>query len=220
MASTISRAAAKDKKRKNSTDSSYDSGFVGSRSGSVRTDWSNESAVRTFRKRTIRQEHPFRAEKVEHELARKGVKASDSDLEERLQEGARRPKRKNMAEPVKKRSKQPRRTSSLSADPEEYTGDVIARTWVSQVTKAYIPVTLSMTTTSDLFDKMEQAWRSKLDGRSIDDCIVSFSWLDEDNNIFLLRGDDGTAYGEIMKEARRGLAANDKQGTINIHISA
>lgn len=222
MALTKSRWAAKEKKRVQLTDSSYESTFAGSRSSeSIATDWSVETPARSLRKRTMRQEHPFQADKVEHNLAKKGVKASESDLEDKLRGGSRKSKSsKHSMEPVKKKLKQHTRTRSTpSVSPEVASVDIAARTWLSGVTKAYIPVNLNVASTSELFDKMEQSWDSKLNGRKIDDCIVSFSWLEEDDNIFLLRSDDGTAYREIMKEARSGLRAKDKKGTINIHLS-
>lgn len=225
MALIMSRSAAREKKRKTSTDLTYESAFAGSRSASVRTDWSDDSPVRSLRRRTMRQEHPYRADKVEHNLATKGIKASESDLEERLGDATRpKPKSsKRSAEPTRKKLNQRKRISSVltaSPSPEVFTGDVTARSWLEEGTKAYVPVTLNMTSVGALFDKLEQSWELMLDDRKITHCIVSFSWLEDSDNIFLLRSDDGTAYGEILKEAKGALVANDRKRSVNIHISA
>lgn len=217
MASTISKSAAKGKKK--STASNFGGSEKHSRSGSVSTDWGNESPARSLRKRTMRQEHPFRTDKVEHDLAKKGLKASESDLEERVQ-GAMRPKVKKDSEEPRKRKKQRRQDSvSLSTTSERTPVDVVARTWFSKATGGHIPVKLSMSSVSELFDKLEQSWQSVLEDQRITHCVASFSWLGEDANIFLLRVDDGTAFGELMREARQGLVANNQKHTVNIHIS-
>lgn len=188
---------------------------------SVKTEWSDESPVRSLRKRTMRQEHPYKTDQVEHNLVRRGVKASESDLEEKLQDRMGLKSSKRPADPAKKKLKRQKRVLTPgSSSPEITIGDITARTWLEGVTKAYIPVNLNVASTSELFDKMEQSWSSKLNGQSIKDCIVSFSWLDEGDNIFLLRGDDGTAFGEMMKEARHEAVSNGSRGTVNIHISA
>lgn len=217
MALTASKAAIQD--RRKSTDSSYENFYADSRSGSVKIEVSTESPMRSLRKRTVRQEHPFRTDRVEHELAKKGLKASESDLREKLEDTMRPKSSRRSEEPAKKKSKHQKSISRpLSASPDLSASGTMARTWLNGV-GAYIPIKLNMANTTELFDKIEGLWGSHLNGQKVTHCIVSFSWLDANDNLLLLRSDDGTAYEALMGEAARVLGANKKKDTINIHIS-
>lgn len=216
MASTISKSAAKDKKKSES--SYFEDSETQSLTGSARTEWSDESPVRGLRKRTLRQEHPYRTDKVEHDLAKKGLKASKSDLEERVQDVMRSKAKKDSGGPRKK--KQRRLDSNTpSTKSESIAAEVIARTWLSKATSAHIPVKLNMTSVSELFDKLEESWHSVLEDQRIKHCVASFSWLDEDANILLLRVDDGTAFGELVRETKHKPVGKDQKHTVNIYIS-
>lgn len=208
MASVASRSGIRGRKK------SASSNFGGSETYS-----GDDSPLRSLRKRTMRQEHPFRTDKVEHDLAKKGLKASESDLEERVQDVMQPKAKKNSGEP-RKRKKQRRQDSvAVSTSSELVAADVIARTWYGKATEAHIPVKLDdMSSVSELFDKLEASWHSMLDNQRIAHCVASFPWLGKDANIFLLRVDDGTAYGELMREARQGPVTNAKH-TVNIQIS-
>lgn len=216
MASTISKTAAKDKKKSES--SYFEDSEMQSQDGSVRTEWSDESPVRSLRKRTMRQEHPYRTDKVEHNLAKKGLKTSKSDLEERVQDVMRTKVKKDSVEPRKKKQRI-LDSSTASTKSELIAAKVIARTWFSKVTSAHIPVKLNMASTSELFDKLEESWHSVLEDQRIKHCIASFSWLDEDANILLLRVDDGTAFAELIREAKHRPVGKDQKHSVSIHIS-
>lgn len=213
MAWVVSRSAASQKARTSSADASYDSSSKNSRSESTNTDYFADTPVKSLRKRTMRQEHPYKTDRVEHDLARRGLKASDSDLAEKVHDTLRPRLKKESFEPTRKRAKKQKLLASPASTNSESTTatDVIARTRFSELDAASVPVKLDMTSVSELFDRLEKTWHAVLEERKLTRCMVSFSWLDEDDRIWLFRNDDGTAFEELMKKAAHTLRANNKE---------
>lgn len=188
---------------------------MSSRGGKVSTDVSDESPVRTLRHRTARQERPFQAEKLEHAFAKRGLKPSESDLEDNLQ-NAKKTKTKKASSKVR-RQKEP--SSNLSADTQWNVADTVLRTWFSEKPDANIPVKLTMSTIDELFNKLEESWRWALGDRTLSCCIASFSWLADDTNMFLVRSSDATSFDELLRAARHSLTTGNDADKINISIS-
>lgn len=193
------------------------------RSESIKSTRSEESPVRHLRKRTARQEHPFKADKVEHELARKGLKVTEVDLKEKIQ-NAMKAQSKGLVEEegeehMHKKPRQSIKSNSASTKLERCAASSTIRTWFGEKPEANIPIKLSMTSVNGLFDKLEELWSWVLDGRSISYCIASFSWLGEDAKTFLLRGEDQTAFEELVNAARHVLVDKNGQDTISLHLS-
>lgn len=182
--------------------------------------------ARKLRERTVRQEMPFKIDKVEQSLARKGVKTTESDLEEELyeqihatkkkarqtvsKESKKKPK-KSTRRPLAERKDLPSPTPTPSAftdiyedpEPEPDVLQTIVRTRLDGFGKGHLPIVLSSShSTSALFEAIAQKWRSGLKGRNISHCIISFPWLVEDENIVMFGENDDDVYNCMLKKIR------------------
>ncbi|KAK5955369.1 hypothetical protein OHC33_004052 [Knufia fluminis] len=185
--------------------------------------------ARKLRERTLRQEMPFKIDKVEQSLARKGVKTTESDLEEELyeqihatkkktrqtvsKESKKKPK-KSTRRPLAERKNLPSPTPTPSAftdiyedpEPEPDVLQTIIRTRLDGFGKGHLPIVLSSShSTSALFEAIAQKWRSGLKGRNINHCIISFPWLatlGEDDNIVMFGENDDDVYTCMLKKIR------------------
>lgn len=194
------------------------------------TDDSNstEAPPRQLRQRTLRQEMPFKMDKVELSLARRGLKKTESDLEEELVEQihASQKKRKVASKVTQNKPKKTRRplaerenlpspspttTSAITdaCDEPEAEPDIF-RTTIRARLKGFgggnIPIVLpSSKSTTALFDASRQKWRRGLKGREIHHCIVSFPWLahlGEDEDMVLFAENDDDVYESMLRKIR------------------
>lgn len=202
-----------------------------------------EAPARQLRERTLRQEMPFKMDKVEVSLARRGLKKSESGLEEELVEQihATQKKRKATSKVSQKKPKKTRRplaerdnlpsptptTPSAIADTyEEHEAEpdifqTIIRARLKDFGKGHIPIVLpSSKSTAALFETIRQKWRRGLTGREIHHCIVSFPWLahlGEDEDIVMF-GENGDGVYECMLEKIREAPSWRKTGKCEMDL--
>jgi len=202
-----------------------------------------EASARQLRERTLRQEMPFKMDKVESNLARKGLKKSESDLEEELVEQIHATQKKRKAT-IKVSQKKPKKTrrplaerenlpsptpTTLSAITDAYEEpeaepdvfQTIVRARLKDFGKGNIPVILpSSKSTAALFDAIRQKWRRGLKGREIHHCILSFPWLahvgEDEDMVMFGENDDGVF--ECMLEKIREAPSWKETGKCDIDL--
>lgn len=188
----------------------------------------DERPIRVLRDRTLRQEMPFRMDRVEHNLARKGVKKTESDLEEELDEQihAKKKARKAISKGFRMSKKKARRPLTEGKNlpsptptppaindtyeergPEPDIFQTTVRTRLKGFGKGHLPIALpSSKSTAALFDLVRQKWRRGLNGRDIHHCIISFPWLatlGEDEDIVMFGESDNDVYNCMLEKIRR-----------------
>ena len=197
------------------------------RSNSV-DDYSGRSVsptlTRDLRKRTTRQERPFEMDKVEHNLAKKGVKASEAELARTVKSKSNKSKRKRVVDVEPSRSAKRHSSSKLSKrspNPKVVdTTQTTIRTRLNGFTMASLPLLLTESSVNGLLDVATTAWRFKLNGNSIVYGILSFPWLDDHSNIILSRDNNDTAFEMMLDEIRKSPTWVEGRCSVDLELFA
>lgn len=159
-----------------------------------------------FRKRTARQERPFEMDKIEHNLAKQGVKATEAELADEMQNRPGKSRRKRDSVASSRSTERPGSGKLSGAVSDIEVVDIkqtTIRTWLNGFSTASLPLPLTKSSVNELFTAATEAWRFKLNGKSITYGIVSFPWLDERSNIIFSHDNNDTAFEIMLDEIRR-----------------
>lgn len=168
------------------------------------------AGCRSLRRRTIQQEHPYKYEKIQYDLAKStGTAAPVDEVEDAVQEeigstqkqSARRKERRPLGGSkgrkvnavVSKSQKQRRRSVSLLSTTSSAASPDFERTtlqiWLDGFNGGATPIPLSKVVGIDhLIELMVQNWEWKFEGQSFSYAIASFPWLSHDSNIVIRNG--------------------------------
>lgn len=177
-----------------------------------------------LRKRTTRQERPFEMDKVEHNLAKKGVIASEAELANTVKSGSSKSKRARVDNVGSSKNAKRHSSSKLLkrvADPEVVDiRQTTIRTRLDGFSMASLPLPLNESSVKELLDAATAAWRFKLNGNSITYGIVSFPWLDDRSNIILSHDNNDTAFEIMLDEIRKSPMWTEGRCSIDLELFA
>lgn len=218
------RAKRRNSNRNNSPESPPEDGTEGKIEEERRGEEKTPTSSRSLRRRTIQQTHPYKFDKIQHDLTKStGTIALANEVEDVIQEEIQSTQKQNARKKAKLSigsSKSPnakattsksqkskrRRSGSLSSIAASDASPNLERTtlqiWLDGFKDAAAPIPLSRVNDVDqLIKVILQNWEWKFEGQKFSYAVASFPWLSDGSNI-LIRSGMKDSFQKLMQEVK------------------